>query len=127
MDLVLGTGPHVLQPVEKIGDTIVFYSLGNFLSTQLTIEQLTGGIAYIDIPISGGEPKLSFVPTYMGYTWTAEQELAQDLLSRDDLDVYPLSEAADQIERSLFETTVQEQISRITNLLNSSAEVQILP
>lgn len=127
VDLVLGTGPHVLQPVEKIGDTIVFYSLGNFLSTQLTIEQLTGGIAYIDIPISGGEPKLSFVPTYMGYTWTAEQELAQDLLSRDDLDVYPLSEAADQIERSLFETTVQEQISRITNLLNSSAEVQILP
>lgn len=34
VDIVIGTHPHVIQPVEWIDDTIVFYSLGNFLSAQ---------------------------------------------------------------------------------------------
>lgn len=34
VDIVIGTHPHVIQPVEWIGDTIVFYSLGNFISAQ---------------------------------------------------------------------------------------------
>lgn len=35
VDIIIGTHPHVIQPVEWIDDTIVFYSLGNFLSAQL--------------------------------------------------------------------------------------------
>ena len=34
VDIVIGTHPHVLEPVEWIDDTIVFYSLGNFISAQ---------------------------------------------------------------------------------------------
>lgn len=34
VDIIIGTHPHVIQPVEWIDDTIVFYSLGNFLSAQ---------------------------------------------------------------------------------------------
>lgn len=34
VDIVIGTHPHVIQPVEYIGDTLVFYSLGNFISAQ---------------------------------------------------------------------------------------------
>ena len=34
VDIVIGTHPHVLEPVEWIDDTIVFYSLGNFVSAQ---------------------------------------------------------------------------------------------
>ena len=34
VDIVIGTHPHVIQPVEWIDDTIVFYSLGNFISAQ---------------------------------------------------------------------------------------------
>lgn len=37
-DLIIGTGPHILQPVERLssprGDAIVAYSLGNLLSNQ---------------------------------------------------------------------------------------------
>ncbi|MGE3855680.1 MAG: CapA family protein [Dehalococcoidia bacterium] len=29
-DLVVGTGPHIVQPIERIGDTLVAYSIGNF-------------------------------------------------------------------------------------------------
>ena len=34
VNIIIGTHPHVIEPVEWIGDTIVYYSLGNFLSSQ---------------------------------------------------------------------------------------------
>lgn len=34
VDIIIGTHPHVIQPVEWIENTIVFYSLGNFISAQ---------------------------------------------------------------------------------------------
>ncbi len=34
VNLIIGTHPHVIQPVAWINDTLVIYSLGNFLSAQ---------------------------------------------------------------------------------------------
>ena len=34
VDIIIGTHPHVIEPVEWIDDTLVFYSLGNFISAQ---------------------------------------------------------------------------------------------
>ena len=34
VDIIIGTHPHVIQPVEWIDNTLVFYSLGNFISAQ---------------------------------------------------------------------------------------------
>ena len=34
VDVVIGTHPHVVQPVTWIGKTLVIYSLGNFISAQ---------------------------------------------------------------------------------------------
>ena len=34
VDIIIGTHPHVIQPVEWIDDTLVIYSLGNFISAQ---------------------------------------------------------------------------------------------
>ncbi len=34
VDVIIGTHPHVVQPVTYIGDTLVIYSLGNFISAQ---------------------------------------------------------------------------------------------
>lgn len=35
-DIIIGTHPHVVEPVTYIGDTLVIYSLGNFISAQST-------------------------------------------------------------------------------------------
>jgi poly-gamma-glutamate synthesis protein (capsule biosynthesis protein) len=35
-DLVLGSHPHVMQPVERIGRTVVAYSMGNFVFDAVT-------------------------------------------------------------------------------------------
>ena len=35
-DIIIGTHPHIIQPVTYINDTLVIYSLGNFISAQST-------------------------------------------------------------------------------------------
>ncbi|HHT87748.1 MAG TPA: hypothetical protein GX002_01870 [Clostridiales bacterium] len=54
VDLVVGTHPHVLQPVEWITSDsdhkmLVYYSLGNFLSYQKEPARMLGGIALVTI------------------------------------------------------------------------------
>lgn len=34
VDIIIGTHPHVIEPIEYIDDTLVIYSLGNFISAQ---------------------------------------------------------------------------------------------
>ena len=36
VDIIIGTHPHVIQPITYIDDTLVIYSLGNFISAQST-------------------------------------------------------------------------------------------
>lgn len=60
-DIILGSHPHVMQKYEVIAgsggnQTLVYYSLGNFISTQQSPECLLGGMAEISIkrdPVSG--------------------------------------------------------------------------
>lgn len=44
VNLIIGSHPHVVEPVEYIngGKTLVIYSLGNFISGQIGVEKLTG-------------------------------------------------------------------------------------
>ena len=34
VDIIIGTHPHVIQPIKWVNNTLVFYSLGNFISGQ---------------------------------------------------------------------------------------------
>ena len=54
VDIVIGNHPHILQPITKIGDSIVMYSLGNFISNQYggtngDWNKLIGFMATLDI------------------------------------------------------------------------------
>lgn len=54
VDLVIGTHPHVLEPVEWIDrpdgeQMLVFYSLGNFISGQIEAPRLLGGMANVTL------------------------------------------------------------------------------
>lgn len=76
-DVILGGHSHTLQPVEWIengmgGKTLVSYSLGNFVSTQLTVQNLVGGMLTFDIvrgsdgKVTAENPKL--IPTMCHYS-----------------------------------------------------------
>lgn len=73
VDLIIGTHPHVVEPIEFIGDTMVVYSLGNVISAQRGVEKLTGGVAEVTFKkvVENGSktvtlenPKASLIYTY---------------------------------------------------------------
>ena len=49
VDVIIGHHPHVIQPIEYVNDTLVFYSLGNFISAQDGTNKRVGMIAGFDI------------------------------------------------------------------------------
>ena len=49
VDIVIGAHPHVVEPIEFIDKTLVIYSLGNFISSQIGVERLTGLMAAVSI------------------------------------------------------------------------------
>lgn len=49
VDIVIGHHPHVVEPVEFIGDTLVIYSLGNFISSQIGADRLTGAMISVNL------------------------------------------------------------------------------
>ncbi|WP_262173890.1 CapA family protein [Saccharococcus sp. Marseille-Q5394] len=51
VDIVFGHHPHVLQRYAKIGQTEIFYSLGNFYSAQAFDSTNVGGIAKVHLSI----------------------------------------------------------------------------
>lgn len=134
VDVIIGTGPHVLQKVQTVarsngGKTLVWYSLGNMLSSQLNINELIGGIAQFDISKSVTTNKISinnitFTPTYMHYEWTATQAANSDLLARKNAMIYLLSAAADPLSRSLFKTTIAEQKQYVIDTLGTEVSVK---
>lgn len=132
-DVIIGTGPHVLQSVEWLDradgkQTLVWYSIGNMLSTQLELDQRTGVIAGFDI-VKDAAGKLSIsnptaVPTYMHYEWTAEQEAAGDLLARTNLSLTPLADADALFAGTRFTTTAAEQYAATKQILGDAVAVR---
>lgn len=131
-DIVLGHGPHVLEPVKKLSGTngnttYVWYSLGNFLNAQLEPEALFNGLAVMDISKATKQiVNVGYLPIYMHYEWTPEQAAAQDLLARTNFDLYVFDDAADSLGRSQLSTTLEEQKARIKKTLNTYTNIPLL-
>jgi poly-gamma-glutamate synthesis protein (capsule biosynthesis protein) len=73
-DVIVGSHPHVVQPIEKVTidgqEKLIIYSLGNFVSNQQDTYTDEGLIVYFDIardPTSKKVKliKVSFLPTYV--------------------------------------------------------------
>ncbi len=73
VDLIIGCHPHVIEPVDFIGNTMVIYSLGNFISSQNGPNNLTGLMMSIKIrkkvngdmtTVSIEEPTARLIYTY---------------------------------------------------------------
>ncbi len=65
VNLVIGTHPHVIEPAEFIGDTLVYYSMGNLYCAQMQDEyynKVTSILATFDVrkEFENGETKIKF-------------------------------------------------------------------
>ena len=132
-DVIIGTGPHVLQPVTWLdrasgGRTLVWYSIGNMLSTQLTLDQRTGVLAGFELSRDGDSGAVEVTNptallTYMHYDWTAEQEAAGDLLARHSLSLTPLAASDELLARTTFGVTAEQQVAASSAILGPDVTV----
>ncbi|MDM8100029.1 MULTISPECIES: CapA family protein [Oceanobacillus] len=99
VDVVIGHHPHVLQPIEWLegkegNQTLVAYSLGNFLSGQYQFYNRIGGIFEFDLVKKADEVHVEaprFLPTFV--------EFEEDGGTMKDIQVVPLEQTAkEQIE-----------------------------
>lgn len=70
VNVIIGCHPHVIQPVQYIGDTLVIYSLGNFISAQIGIERLVEAMVSYDIvKHDDGSIKIENVKAHLLYNY----------------------------------------------------------
>ena len=71
VDIVIGTHPHVVQPVTWIGNTLVIYSLGNFLSAHevVNMRNRVGLMVMLDIYKKDGIITLGNLTCELLYTY----------------------------------------------------------
>ncbi len=89
VDLIIGSHPHVIEPVEWYENEngnrmLVYYSLGNFVSRQKEARNLLGGLADVELTYDGTKVEISdysFVPIVTHYN-----------TAYNDFDVYRLKE-----------------------------------
>lgn len=76
VEVIIGHHPHVIEPTEIIStenqDTLVYYSLGNFLSAQDSAEGMVGGMANFTLNYDFDTQKttfddVKFIPTITYY------------------------------------------------------------
>lgn len=94
VDLIIGSHPHVVEPVEWIttdegNEILVYYSLGNFVSRQTDIINLLGGMAQVTLKSEKGKVTIddyAFKPVVTYYNYGAS-----------GFKVYPLSDYTSEI------------------------------
>ena len=75
VDIIIGTHPHVIEPVEYIGNTLVIYSLGNFVSAQEDEDTRVGMMVSLDINkhVEGDTKTITINNIKADLTWTYHQ------------------------------------------------------
>ena len=72
VDLIIGSHPHVVQPIEYVGSTLVIYSLGNFISNQLVLglNPAIGLMVGVDIKLEEENVKISIKQKELLYAYS---------------------------------------------------------
>lgn len=130
VDVIIGTHPHSLQPVEWINGqnghkTLVAYSLGNFLSGSVDEDAQLGGMLSCDFIKKGDQitiENVTLTPVVNYYLSSSPQSI---MTTRHDFQVYLLKDCTDELIQShglngyqninltidKFKKTVRERIS----------------
>lgn len=129
-DIILGSHPHVLQPMEKrtitledgsTKDGFVIYSLGNFMSGQTKERTRNSIILNIELTKNGETDKISignisYVPIYM---YKNTSKTIQKYLVLDIENAIKQYDSGNHIINSSTYLTLKTELSRIKNTMES--------
>lgn len=91
VNLIIGSHPHVIQPIEYVGETLVVYSLGNLISAQrvMGIEKIIGLLVGTDIVVKDGKVTFENTGFELLYTYYTA--------SNRNFKVYPFSKLTTKV------------------------------
>lgn len=126
-DVIIGTHPHVIQPVEYITNsdgrkTLVAFSLGNFISAQNRGPRMLGGMLDFEVvknnttgAISIENVKFSGVVTHYGYGYS-------------NIRVYPLEDYTEELasKHGVKSKTSDFSLQYLYDILNDVIDKQFL-
>lgn len=129
-DIILGSHPHVLQPMEKrtitledgsTKDGFVIYSLGNFMSGQTKERTRNSIILNIELTKNGETDKISignisYIPIYM---YKNTSKTTQKYLVLDIENAIKQYDSGNHIINSSTYSTLKTELSRIKNTMES--------
>ncbi|WP_161525953.1 CapA family protein [Trichococcus alkaliphilus] len=102
VDVVIGTHPHILQPIEWVtgvnqNQTLVVYSLGNFIAHSLTDYNTLGGMVTFDFVVTADDSvtveNVQFEPTVSHYA--ADPGNVEN--TRRDFKIYKLEDYSEEL------------------------------
>ena len=72
VDIIIGTHPHVIEPVEYVDNTLVIYSLGNLVSAQIEEDTKVGMMVSLDINkhVENNKTTITINNVKTDLTWT---------------------------------------------------------
>ena len=87
VNLIIGSHPHVVQPVGYVNDTLVIYSLGNFLSGQrpMGIDKTIGLMVGMDIVVNDSKVTFENVNKNLIYTYSTTSDTKYKLYAFSQL------------------------------------------
>ena len=88
VNLIIGSHPHVVQPVGYVNDTLVIYSLGNFLSGQrpMGIDKTIGLMVGMDIVVKDKKVTFENIDKNLLYTYSTTYDTKYKVQPFKDLD-----------------------------------------
>ena len=137
-DVIIGHHSHTIQPVEWVEGanghrTLVTYSLGNFLHTQLNSINLVGGTITFDIVKNAetGEVTIEdpvFDPTVCHYTANLAVLDSLDYYKRENLMIYRLVDYTDELAAAHgSQNWGTFNLSTLTGYVTSTIDAKFLP
>lgn len=118
VDIVIGHHPHVIEPITYINNTLVIYSLGNFISGQRTIDQLTGLMVGVDVTKKNDEAiKLENLTAEFTYTKTQNPQT-----KAYEYEVIPYNE----LDESILPNKEEHKLkyANVVNSLGANAQIR---
>lgn len=129
VDVVIGTHPHSINPVEWIkgangNETLVVYSLGNFIGGMLSVDNILSGMISFDFVKDSKSGDISV----KNVKWTPlvihfEGNQANILEERDNYSVYKLEDYTDKLAEKHVLNGYEGQVVSIDSLTQKTKEV----
>ena len=87
VNLIIGAHPHVIMPVGYVNDTLVIYSLGNFISGQspLGIDKIIGLMVGLDIVVKENKVTFENINYKLLYTYSTSYYTNYKVIPFDEL------------------------------------------